>query len=47
VLTPPSQSLEIAERISGSRLTVLPRGGHGMIVEFPVPVLAAIEGFLA
>jgi len=46
VLTPPSQSLEIAERISGSRLVVLPRGGHGMVVEFPNPVLAAIEGFL-
>jgi 3-oxoadipate enol-lactonase len=47
VLTPPSQAVEIAERIGGSKLTVLPRGGHGMIVEFPAPVLAAIEEFLA
>ena len=46
VLTPPSQAVEIAERIGGSRLTVLPRGGHGMIVEFPAPVLLAIEEFL-
>lgn len=47
VLTPPSQAIEIAERIPGARLTVLPRGSHGMIVEFPGPTLAAIEVFLA
>jgi 3-oxoadipate enol-lactonase len=47
VLTPPSQAVEIAERIPGSRLVVLPRGSHGMINEFPGPVLAAIEEFLA
>ncbi|MCW2539342.1 MAG: alpha/beta hydrolase [Frankiales bacterium] len=46
VLTPPSQAIEIAERIPGSKLVVLTRGSHGMIVEFPVPVLAAIEEFL-
>jgi 3-oxoadipate enol-lactonase len=47
VLTPPSQAIEIAERIPGARLVVLPRGSHGLIVEFPAPTLAAIEEFLA
>jgi pimeloyl-ACP methyl ester carboxylesterase len=39
--------VEIAERIPGSRLVVLPRGSHGMLNEFPVPVLGSIEEFLA
>jgi 3-oxoadipate enol-lactonase len=47
VLTPPSQAIEIAERIPGARLVVLPRGSHGMIIEFPGPALAVIEDFLA
>ena len=47
VLTPPSQAIEIAGLIPGARLAVLPRGSHGMIVEFPGPALAAIEEFLA
>jgi 3-oxoadipate enol-lactonase len=47
VLTQPSQAIEIAGLIPGARLAVLPRGSHGMIVEFPGPALAAIEEFLA
>lgn len=47
ILTPPSQAVEIADRISGSHLVVLPRGSHGMVIEFPGPVLASIEEFLA
>jgi 3-oxoadipate enol-lactonase len=47
VLTPPSQSVEIAERIPGSKLVVLPRGSHGMLLEFPAQTLQAIEDFLA
>ncbi|MEU6323716.1 alpha/beta fold hydrolase [Streptomyces sp. NPDC047009] len=47
ILTPPRQAVEIAERIPGSRLVVLPRGSHGMLNEFPVPVLGSIEEFLA
>ena len=46
VLTPPSQSIEIASRIPGAELVVLPRGSHGMIIEFPAQTLAAIESFL-
>lgn len=46
VLTPPSQSVEMASAIPGAKLVVLPRGGHGMILEFPVPVLQSITDFL-
>jgi pimeloyl-ACP methyl ester carboxylesterase len=47
VLTPPSQAVEMAERIPGAKLVVLPRGGHGMIIEFPMPTLQAIEDFMS
>ena len=46
VLTPPSQSAEIASLIPGATLEILPRGGHAMIVEYPAATLRAIEGFL-
>ena len=46
VLTPPEQSIDIASRLSDASLVVLPRGSHGMIIEFPAPTLAAIESFL-
>ena len=47
VLTPPSQSIEIAEGIPGAHLRILPRGGHAMILEYMAETLAAIDGWLA
>lgn len=47
VLTPPSQAVEIASLIPGARLTVLPRGGHGMVIEYPDDTLAEIRAFLS
>jgi pimeloyl-ACP methyl ester carboxylesterase len=47
VLTPPSQAVEIASRIPGAQLKVLPRGGHGMVIEYPEDTLAAIRAFLS
>lgn len=46
VLTPPWQSVEIAELIPDAHLQVLPRGSHGMIMEYPEDTLAAITAFL-
>lgn len=46
VLTPPWQSVEIAELIPNAHLQVLPRGSHGMIMEYPEDTLAAITAFL-
>lgn len=46
VLTPPRQSVEIAQRIGHATLEVLPRGGHGMLLEYPNPTLGAINSFL-
>lgn len=46
VLTPVSQSVEMAELLPNSTLHVLPRGGHGMVVEYPDDTLAAIVGYL-
>ena len=46
VLTPVHQAVEIAELIPGARLTVLPRGGHAMVVEYPDDSVRAIRGFL-
>ena len=46
VLTPPRQSIEIARCIGHSTLEVLPRGGHGMLLEYPNPTLGAINSFL-
>ncbi len=46
VLTPVSKSIEIAELIPNARLQVLPRGGHGMAVEYPAETASAITTFL-
>lgn len=45
-LTPVSQSVEMAELLPNGRLQVLPRGGHGMAVEYTSDTVAAIRGFL-
>ena len=45
-LTPPSQSVEMAELIPNGHLQILPRGGHGMILEYPEDTLAAIRAFI-
>ena len=46
VLTPPQQSIEIAERIPDAKLVILPRGGHGMMLEYSEDVLAQVRAFL-
>jgi pimeloyl-ACP methyl ester carboxylesterase len=47
ILTPPSQAVEMSSAIPGAKLVVLPRGSHGMLIEFPAPTLTAITDFLA
>jgi 3-oxoadipate enol-lactonase len=46
VLTPVHQSVEIASLIPNARLTVLPRGGHAMAVEYADDTVRAIRSFL-
>jgi 3-oxoadipate enol-lactonase len=46
VLTPPSQSVEIAQLIPNAALQILPRGGHGMVIEYMPETVAAITAFL-
>ena len=46
VLTPVSQSIEMAELIPGAKLQVLPRGSHGMAVEYTPETVAAIRAYL-
>ena len=46
VLTPVSQSVEMASLIPGARLRVLPRGSHGMVIEYTAETVAAIVAFL-
>jgi 3-oxoadipate enol-lactonase len=46
VLTPVHQSVEIASLIPNATLTVLPRGGHGMVIEYPDDTVRAIREFL-
>lgn len=46
ILTPPEQAVEIAELIPLGRLVVLPRGSHGMILEYPEDTIGAIRKFL-
>jgi 3-oxoadipate enol-lactonase len=46
VLTPPAQSVEIAELVPTARLRVLPRGGHAMVLEYPADTVAAITEYL-
>lgn len=45
ILTPPSQSIAIADLIPGAHLRILPRGGHAMILEYPGDTVAAITEF--
>ena len=47
VLTPPTQSEEIASLIPGATLSLLKRGGHRMVTEYPDEVAAEISSFLA
>lgn len=47
VLTPAEQSVQLAELIPHSRLRVLPRGGHAMVLEYPEDTIAAITSWLA
>ncbi|WP_326566964.1 alpha/beta hydrolase [Amycolatopsis rhabdoformis] len=46
VLTPVLQSVEMASLLPNASLRVLPRGGHGMLLEYPDDTLAAITDFL-
>jgi pimeloyl-ACP methyl ester carboxylesterase len=46
VLTPVHQSAEIAALIPTARLTVLPRGGHAMVIEYLDDTVASIRAFL-
>lgn len=47
ILTPPWQSVEMSELIPNAHLQILPRGNHGMILEYPDDTLAAITAFLS
>ncbi|MFC4943107.1 alpha/beta fold hydrolase [Pseudonocardia sp. GCM10023141] len=46
MLTPVAQSVEIAGLLPNAHLQVLPRGGHGMLLEYPDDTLGAITAFL-
>jgi 3-oxoadipate enol-lactonase len=46
VLTPVAQSVEMAELLPAATLQVLPRGGHGMVLEYPDDTVAAITAYL-
>lgn len=46
VLTPVSQAVEMASLLAQATLQVLPRGGHGMLLEYPDDVLRAVQRFL-
>jgi 3-oxoadipate enol-lactonase len=45
ILTPVGQSAEIARLIPSARLQVLPRGGHGMVLEYTSDTVRAIIEF--
>jgi 3-oxoadipate enol-lactonase len=47
ILTPPAQAIEMAQNIEGAELVILPRGSHGMVVEFGGAVVPVIQEFLA
>jgi 3-oxoadipate enol-lactonase len=47
VLTPPSQSWDMASRIPGAELQILPRGSHGMLLEYLPETVAAIAAYLS
>ena len=46
ILTPPSQSVEMASLIPGAKLQVLPRGSHGMVLEYTPETVGAIVSYL-
>ena len=46
VLTPPHESIEIAELIPNARLQILPRGGHGFSGEYAPEFNRAVLDFL-
>ena len=46
VLTPVDQAVEMAELLPRGTLQVLPRGGHGMVLEYPEDTLRAVIRFL-
>ncbi|HEY2104725.1 MAG TPA: alpha/beta fold hydrolase [Candidatus Binataceae bacterium] len=46
ILTPVEQSAEIARLIPGAKLQVLPRGGHGMALEYTSDTVRALLAFL-
>ncbi|MGZ4644683.1 MAG: alpha/beta fold hydrolase [Blastococcus sp.] len=47
VVTPVSDSIEIALAIPGADLVVLPQGGHAVVLESPADVVAPIRRFFA
>lgn len=46
ILTPVSESVELARGITEAHLRVLPRGGHGFATEYPTEFNAAVLEFL-
>ena len=46
VLTPVAQAVEMAELLPRGTLQVLPRGGHGMVLEYPEDTVRAVVRFL-
>lgn len=47
VISPPGDVTNIADQIPESRLEITPRGGHGLIYEYPDELNAAIIAFLS
>ncbi len=47
ILTPVHQSAEIASLIPNAKLVVMPRGGHGMLIEYLDDTVPVIEAFLS
>jgi pimeloyl-ACP methyl ester carboxylesterase len=46
ILTPVDESVELAKRIPGAHLRILPRGGHAFFAEYPAEVNNAVLDFL-
>ena len=46
ILTPVEESVELAKRIPGAHLRILPRGGHAFFAEYPAEVNNAVLDFL-
>ncbi len=46
ILTPPAESIELASKIPGAQLRILPRGGHGFSGEYAADFNAAVLSFL-